>query len=783
MRLCTLVKFSLGKDYSEMDIMSVLTLFGGLGLFLYGMSLMRSSLEKIAGSGLERILEKLTTGKSKASGRVKGWGFGTGVTAVIQSSVAVTIMLSGFVTAGIMKLSQALPVVFGSNVGSTVTAQILRLGDVSSDNILLQLIKPAAFAPMLVGIGAFIMLFSKKKKPKQIARIIVGLGMLFYGMTLMEDVFEPLRSSAKFQSFFSSFSNPLLGFLAGLLITAVIQSSNASVGILQALSATGTITYSISIPLIIGINVGKCMPVVISMLGSNRKARKVSFGYIFFNLFGAVVSMGVIYLVHATVGIPFFEKTVNRGDIATIHLLFNVITSIILLFLTDMVVKVADAVMGKEEIKEQDRELAKLDDILLNTPTIALEQCKKLIIKMGEAILWNYKTATKLIYSYDADLFPQLEQNENFIDKCETTLSSYVIRIDRKRLTADDKLVVSEILNSISDFERMGDHCMSIAYVAKDKNEGGFHFSPEGHREVDTMIAAVEYSLETTFKSFCDDDMSIAVRVEPLSEVVKKLVEIIKSDHVDRLQNGQCSIEGGVYLFDLLNSFERIASHSSNISLHVIKRTRKDRNFDEMHGHANDNFSEEYQALCRYYESKYIDPVLVPLTPEERERLLREGEERDIALLGRTGAAETATRETAGEAATDTAEKHAKAKDKHKAKAEKSTKTDKSSEKDSEKKADKNSEKSADKDSEKKSDKSSGKTENTDKTSDKSSDKQSEKAAESKNDKSTDKNTDKNSDKHSGKGDGKSDGKGSGKNSGKNSGKRSGKGNGKKSKK
>ncbi|MBQ6231588.1 MAG: Na/Pi cotransporter family protein [Eubacterium sp.] len=660
-----------------MNIMSVLQLLGGLGLFLYGMSLMCTSLEKLAGSGLERVLEKITTGRSKAGGRIKGWTFGTGVTAVIQSSAAVTIMLSGFVNAGIMRLTQALPVVFGSNVGSTATAQILRLGDVSTKNIFLKFIQPASFAPLLVGVGAFIMLFGKKKKPKQIASILVGLGMLFYGMLLMEEVFEPLRESAKFQSFFSSFSNPMLGLLAGLLITAIIQSSNASVGILQALSATGTITFSVSIPLIIGINIGKCMPVAISMLGANKKAKKVAFGYIFFNIFGAVVLMGLTYLLYYTAGLPFFEYTVNRGDIATLHLAFNVFTSVILLFLTEWVGRVADKVIGAEEVPEQDKELAKLDNMLLKTPTIALEQCKNLMIKMGEAITWNYKTATSMIYNYDAEKFTLLEQNEDFIDKCETALSTYVIKIDRKRLTNDDKLVVTEILNSISDFERMGDYCMNIAYVARDKNEGGFHFSPEGHREVDTMIASVQYALEMTYESFLNNDMSKAVRVEPLSEAVKKLVEIIKSHHVDRLQDGNCSIEGGVYLFDLLNCFERIASHSSNISLHVIKRLRNDRDFDEMHGHANDSFSEEYKALYRYYESRYIDPILVPLSAEERERLLRESEERDNALRKKDEESEPVEIEI-----DEKAEKTAKAVKNKKEKSEKAAKEKADKEKD-----------------------------------------------------------------------------------------------------
>ena len=417
-----------------MDIIAVLQLLGGVGLFLYGMSLMTASLEKLAGSGLERILEKLTTSKKKGVGPMKGWGVGVGVTAVIQSSAAVTIMLSGFVNAGIMKLSQALPVVFGSNVGSTVTAQILRLGDLGSDTLILKLLKPSSFAAMLLAIGAFIVLFSKKKKTKDISGILVGLGMLFYGMSVMEQIFEPLRESAKFQSFFTSFRNPLLGLLAGLLITAIIQSSNASVGILQALSATGTITYAITIPIVIGINLGKCMPIVL--------AKKVSVSYLFFNVFGAVFFMFLVYLIQYTIGINGFDNVVNRGNIANVHLIFNLVTSIILLVFTEKVARVCDKIIGEDGDAKQDKELARLDDMLLNTPTVALSECRNLITKMGEAILDNYKLATSMIYRYDSEKFPVLERNEAFIDKCETALSSYVVRIDRRRLTRSDKLVV-----------------------------------------------------------------------------------------------------------------------------------------------------------------------------------------------------------------------------------------------------------------------------------------------------------------------------------------------------
>jgi len=600
-----------------MDVISFLQLFGGVGLFLFGMSFMSSSLEKVAGSGMERILGRLTTGRSKLGGRVKGWFFGTSVTAIIQSSAAVTIMVSGFVNAGIMGLSQALPVVFGSNLGSTATAQILRLGDLGSDTLWLQLLRPASFAPMLVGIGAFIRLFAKKKNLKESAGILVGLGMLFYGMTLMEEVFEPLRESKEFQSMFTSFENPLLGLAIGLLVTAIIQSSNASVGILQALSATGTVTYAVTIPIVIGINLGKCMPIVIGMMGSDKKAKKVSWSYLLFNIFGAVFFMLVIYGLHYTVGLSWLSGTVNRGSIATVHLLFNLITSVLLVLGTDRMTKICNKLGGEEEQSAQSLELAKLDDMLLNTPTIALEQCKELIRKMTDSILENYRIATSMIYKYDASRFPELEQNEEFLDQCETALSAYIVRIDQRRLTQDDKLVVAEILNSISDLERIGDYCMNIAYVAKEKNEQAIHFSPYGHREVDTISAAVEYTMSTCFDAFQRDEEALAIRVEPLSEMIDKLKELIKSHHVERLQSGECSIQGGVHLFDLINSFERISSHCANVALHIIKRVNADRDFDEMHGHANDSFSEEYKAMYHYYTSQYVDPLMRPMTEEE----------------------------------------------------------------------------------------------------------------------------------------------------------------------
>ena len=451
-----------------MDILSILQLFGGVGLFLFGMSLMGSSLETLAGGSLQKILETLTTSKKKGVGEIKGWGLGTGVTAIIQSSAATTIMLIGFVNAGIMKLSQAIPVVLGSNVGSTATAQILRLGDIGSGKLVFQLLKPSSFAPMLAGLGAFIILFSKKKKLKNVAGILMGLGILFYGMTLMESVFAPLKESPAFQKIFLSFQNPILGIAAGLLITAIIQSSSASVGILQALSATGAVTFATAIPIIIGQNLGKCMTIILGAIGANKKAKRVSLSYLLFNIFGAIFFFVVIYGIHYTVGIPMLSKTVNRGDIANVHLGFNLITSLILLPFSAKIADLTGRIVGEDPEDELEKEFMKLDDRLLQTPVVALDQCHNLMNKMIDRIQENYRLATGLIENYNEEDFATLEKNEAFADRCETALSSYIIRIDRSTLSEDAKFMISEILNSVSDLERICDYCMNIAFEARD---------------------------------------------------------------------------------------------------------------------------------------------------------------------------------------------------------------------------------------------------------------------------------------------------------------------------
>ncbi|MBO4864633.1 MAG: Na/Pi cotransporter family protein [Eubacterium sp.] len=570
------------------------------------MNLMGSSLKNLAGGGLEKLLEKLTTSKIRGVGTIKGWALGLGVTGIIQSSAATTIMLIGFVNAGIMTLAQAIPVVYGANIGSTVTAQILRLGDISSGNIFLTLLKPSSFAPTLVAIGAFIYIFIKSRKMKDIAGILLGLGTLFYGMTMMEEVFAPLKESDTFKSFFLSFENPLLGILTGLVLTAIIQSSSASVGILQALSATGSVTYATAVPIIIGQNIGKCMTIILGSIGANKKAKRVALSYLLFNIVGALFFTVIIYTIYYTVGIKGFSDPVNRGDIANIHLGFNLIISLVLMpfskqmaDVTGKILKDTDEVIGEEELRA-------LDDMLLKTPGIALAQCKKLMRTMGEKIMENYDIATKLIFENDNTAFNILNDNESFIDKCETALSAYVVKIDKERLTIDNRLMMLEILNSIGDYERIGDYAMNIAYVAKGVHEDKVVFSKKGRREIESMVSATRHLMSMTFDAMDNDKKNEAGKVEALARSIAKIGSIISDHHVQRLQVGDCGVAGGLALYDFIHCFERIGVHGRSIARHIIKRLEPDRLQDEMHGKIMNRESEEYQALEKYYLEKYM---------------------------------------------------------------------------------------------------------------------------------------------------------------------------------
>ena len=593
-----------------MDAISIIELFGGVGLFLFGMSYMGQSLEHLAGNGLEKILQTLTTSRKKVVGLIKGFVLGLVVTGIIQSSSATTIMLIGFVSAGMMKVSQSIPVIFGANVGSCVTAQLLRLGDLGGGGVLLQLIKPSSFAPMLIAIGAIISIKTKKQRSKDVAGILLGLGILFMGMSFMEEVFAPLKESPEFRELFTSFSNPFLGIAIGFLLCALIQSSSAFVGILQALSATGSITCGIAIPMLIGQNLGKCITIVLGSIGAPKRAKRVSLAYLLFNIIGSIALTIILCILYYKVKPEFLNAVMNRGNIANMHMGFNLATALVLLPFSDWLSRLTGKILRDNEEDTTAKELRILDDRLLGTPGIALKACSKVIELMAEKIRENYYLTVDLLIDFNDKTFHKLTENEDFIDKAETALSDYCLRINRNRLTPDNKLVMSEILNSISDFERIGDYCVRMAYAARDMAEKKIQFSPAGVNELTSIMSATKKALDTTRDAFLNDDEQKAFRIEPLYHAIKKMRAVIEAHHISRLQEGTCSVPAGVALFDLVQCMERIASHARNISRYVVKRIRGDRDFDELHGHAFDRDAEEYLSMEEYYTSKYLGPIL-----------------------------------------------------------------------------------------------------------------------------------------------------------------------------
>lgn len=595
-----------------MDFFSILTLLGGVGLFLFGMNLMGASLKNLAGGSLEKVLEKLTTGKNQFTGTIKGFSLGTAVTAIIQSSAATTIMLIGFVNAGIMKLGQAIPVVFGANIGSTATAQILRLGDLSETSFILKLLKPSSFAPILICIGAFIILFTSNNKKRDVASILVGLGILFLGMNTMEGVFAPLKESESFQNLFTSFNNPLLGILIGLVLTAIIQSSSASVGILQAISSTGVVTYGTAIPIIIGQNIGKCMTIILGGIGANKKAKRVSLSYLMFNIFGAVFFVVVIYGLQLFIDMPFMTKVVNRGNIANVHFMFNFITSLILLPFSNQVAKITGKIIKDEEESKIDKELATLDPRLIATPAIAISQARNVMFAMADCIRENFDIASKLISEYNEEEAAKLEENEDFIDKCESSLNNFLLKVtSQNNMSRAERLDVSELLNSLSDMERIGDHCENLLVVSRNIHEQKISFSDQGMKEIEMALKATANIIDMTLSAFKEDDLQAISRIEPLAQTISEITELIKDHHVIRLQVGECGIPGGFALVDILTSLDRIGSHCKNIGLHIAKKIRGT-HMDEMHGHiyiTGYKTSEEYKALYVYYSSMYEDPI------------------------------------------------------------------------------------------------------------------------------------------------------------------------------
>jgi phosphate:Na+ symporter len=589
-----------------MDLSHILQLIGGIGLFLYGMKYLGASLERLAGAKLEKTLEKLT------GNRFKGLAFGVLVTGVIQSSSATTIMLVGFVNAGIMKLVQTIPVLLGANIGTTVTGQILRLGDVSGNgSAILGMLKPSSFAPLMIGIGAFIMLISKKKKANDTASILLGFGILFFGMTTMEVALDPLKTSESFHEAFTTFTNPFIGLVLGILLAMILQSSSAAVGIVQAVAAaTGNITMAIVAPMVIGISIGKLFPVFLASIGTKKEAQQVALSQFFISTVGGILGMLVFYLAIVPLNIVNMDAVMNRGNIADFNTVYNIIVSLFFLPWCSVVSKVVKKIRKDNKPSKIDQELAMLDVIFLKTPSVALEQCRKVINGMGTTVIENYGIAMDMHEEFNEKEVELLNENERFLDKSETVLNDYMVKVNACQLRPEEQKLATEILHSVMDFERMGDHCIKLYDVAEYNRNEKITFSPIAKKELGLLSDAVYEVIKTTVGSLTMDEPNLAHKVEPLRDVISSMSEKIRERHVHRLQNGQCTVQSGISLVECLTSFERISAYCSNVALHVIERHSAGEIFD-MHAYTKDikANSEEYKKLHSDFEEKY-DKVL-----------------------------------------------------------------------------------------------------------------------------------------------------------------------------
>lgn len=545
-----------------MNIFSVFTLFGGLAFFLYGMNIMSSGLEKMTGGKLERTLKKMT--KSP----MRSLLLGAGITIAIQSSSAMTVMLVGFVNSGIMELGQTVGIIMGSNIGTTLTAWILSLAGVKSDNFLIQLLNPEAFSPIVALIGIILIMTAKSTKKKDIGNIMLGFSILMFGMNLMSDAVSPLADMPEFASILVAFKNPLLGVAAGAIFTGVIQSSAASVGILQALSLTGSITYGMAIPIIMGQNIGTCVTAIISSIGVNKNAKRVAGIHIYFNLIGTLICLSIFYLVNAFVHFTFINEAISPVSIAAVHSIFNIITTLILLPFSKQLENLARYTIKD---KNSDEKYTFLDERLLATPSVAIAECKESTIKMSLIVEDNLSKSIDAFVNYDYKVIDQIIEQENLIDSYEDHLGTYLVKLSSRELSDEGSKEISKILHMIGDFERIGDHAINLSRVATEIHEKNIIFSKQAQEELEIMTAAIKEIISLTVEAVVHNKIDLAKSVEPLEQVIDFLEAELKNRHIKRLKEGVCTIEQGFIFSDLLTNYERISDHCSNIAVCMIQ--------------------------------------------------------------------------------------------------------------------------------------------------------------------------------------------------------------------
>lgn len=579
-----------------MDIFSVFQMAGGLALFLYGMHVMGDGLEKQAGGKLKTILEKLTANP------VKGFLLGAAVTAVIQSSSATTVMVVGFVNAGIMKLSQAIGIIMGANVGTTITSWILSLTGLQGDSFWIQLLKPTSFSPIIAFFGIILIMFSKKEGKKDLGSTLVGFAVLMFGMEQMSSAVEPLADVPEFTSILLLFSNPLLGVLCGAILTAVIQSSSASVGILQALSATGSVTYSSAIPIILGQNIGTCVTALISSIGANKNARRAAVVHLYFNLIGTGLFLAVFYLLNGFLHFSFYDQSINRLGIAVVHTCFNLLSTLTLLPFTKLLEKLAYLTI-RDTANDENFQI--LDERFLASPAVAIHQCQKMAVSMARLAQSSLYQAIGLIGAYDEKIAHSIEEGEDQIDMYEDKLGTYLVRLSSKNLTMEESREISKLLHVIGDFERIGDHAVNILKSAKEMQVKKYVFSGQAQQEISIISSAIEEIVDLATNAFVKNDLYLASKVEPLEQVVDSLKDELRNRHVQRLQNGECTISNGFIFSDLITNYERVADHCSNIGVCILRIAEDSFDTHEYLNHVKDGHDDTFENRYNRYKEKY----------------------------------------------------------------------------------------------------------------------------------------------------------------------------------
>ena len=548
-----------------MSFFDILAMIGGLALFLYGMNTMGDGLAKLSGGKLEKILEKLT------SKRIMAVLLGAGVTAVIQSSSATTVMVVGFVNSGIMKLNQAIGIIMGANVGTTITSWILSLTGLEGDSFFIKMLKPSSFTPILALIGVAFLLFSKKEKKKDLGTIFLGFAVLMFGMQSMSDAVSGLQEVEGFRNILLMFSNPILGMIAGAVLTAVIQSSSASVGILQALCATGAVTYGTALPIIMGQNIGTCITAVLSSIGTSKNAKRAAAVHLSFNVLGTVLFMIVFYTINAFFPFEFLEDAAGEMGIAVIHTAFNILATLVLLPCANLLEKLACHIVPDTKEVEKENEFELLDERFLERPAFAITQATAVTEKMAQLSKETLVKASELVFEFDEEKFKEVCELEDKVDQYEDKLGTYLVKLSNHYLNHRDSQVLSVLLHSIGDFERISDHAVNIAYAAKEMADKDLVFSDKAIEELTVFKKAVDDIMSSTVEVFTDNDLDKAKKVEPLEEAIDYINGEIKKRHIKRLRKGKCTIELGFILSDITTAFERISDHCSNIAVCILQ--------------------------------------------------------------------------------------------------------------------------------------------------------------------------------------------------------------------